>query len=94
MTALYAIVLALGVVALLSWIAATSVAATVEGWEGVDPERRFGARGRLAVASLMGFGLAGMSATFTGWSTGVSAISAIAGAVIAAVAARFLGPQG
>lgn len=92
MTLLYTIVLVLGVVALLLWIAATSVAATVDGWQGVDPERRFGVVGRLVVAAMMGFGLAGMSGSYAGWSAGLAAVAAVAGAALAAMAARYFGP--
>ncbi len=62
MTPVYAIVLIVGVIGLLVWVAMTAVGETVEGWRGVDPEARFGVRGRFALAAALGFGLAGMSA--------------------------------
>ena len=93
MTALYAIVLVLGIAALLLWIAASAVAITVDGWSRFDPEERFGAAGRIGTAVLTGFGLAGMSATFAGWETLVALIAALGGAALAGGAARLLGPR-
>jgi len=93
MTALYAIVLVLGVVALLVWIARTAVADTVAGWERVDPELRFGVRGRLAVAGAVGFGLAGLSATFAGWPPVGALAAAIGGVAFAAAVAMRYGPD-
>lgn len=93
MTVLYAITLIFGLIALLLWVAATAVAASVEGWSFVDPEDRFGASGRMVVASLVGFGMAGMSASFAGWNPGQVVGAAIAGVLFAAFAARYLGPE-
>jgi len=76
-TALYAIVLGFGFVSMLVWVARAAIADTVDGWEAVDPEVRFGARGRYVVAGALGFGLAGMSATFAGW----PALGAVAAAL-------------
>jgi hypothetical protein len=92
MTALYVIALIAGVLALLIWIAATSVAASVDGWQAVDPERRFGRPGRLIVAGLTSFGLAGMSASYAGWSAVLAALAAVLGAAVGVVSARLLGP--
>ncbi len=50
MTAVYAISLISGVFLLLAWVASVAVAETVAGWDHVDPDRRFGRRGRLTVA--------------------------------------------
>lgn len=93
MTVLYALTLIVGLIALLLWVAATAVAASVEGWHIVDPEDRFGANGRMVVASLVGFGMAGMSASFAGWNAGQVVGAAVAGVFFAALAARFLGPE-
>ena len=90
MTAVYAVALVSGFILILLWVAAVAVAESVPGWEGVDPERRVGRRGRVAVAGLIGFGLGGMSATFAGWPVAVAVISAIGGVVVAGAAARFL----
>lgn len=67
MTALFGIPLLFGLTLLLVWLAATAVAGTVEGWQHVDPEHRFGRRGRFALAGLIGFGMAGLSALYAGW---------------------------
>ena len=93
MTVVYAVVLAVGFVALLIWIAQTAIADTVSGWDRIDPEVRFGSRGRYAVGAAIGFGLAGMSATFAGWPV-VAAIGAAVGgaAFLVAVASRY-GPE-
>jgi len=92
MTIVYVIALLAGIVAFLAWIAATSIAASVDGWHTIDPERRFGTPGRLAVAGIMSFGMAGMSATYAGWSIGFALLAALLGAGFGAVTARFLGP--
>jgi hypothetical protein len=93
MTAVYAIVLVLGFVGLLVWIARSAVADTVEGWERVDPEVRFGVRGRLTVAGTFGFGLAGMSATFAGWPVAGALAAAIGGVAFAVGIAVRYGPD-
>ena len=90
MTAVYAISLVSGVLLLLAWVAAVAVAETVTGWDHVDPDRRFGRRGRLAVAGLTGFGLGGMSATFGGWPVAAALAGATGGAVLVGAAARYL----
>jgi len=92
-TPVYAVTLAVGVVLLLGWIAALAISEIVEGWDGVDPEKRFGKPGRLAVAGLAGFGLAGMSSTFGGWQTGFVFVAALFGATGIALAASFLGDE-
>ena len=87
MTPVYAVALVAGVFSLLGGIAALAVSEMVAGWECIDPEKRYG---RLAVAGLTGFGLAGMSSTFAGWHTGAAFIAALAGAGVVAAAAAFL----
>ncbi len=82
MTALYAIALGVGAISIIAWVAMVAVAETVEGWEHVDPDRRFGGRGRTAVAATAGFGLAGMSSSFGGWPTFLSFVAAVAAAVV------------
>lgn len=93
MTPVYAVTLAVGVVLLFGWIAALAISEIVEGWDGVDPEKRFGKPGRLAVAALTGFGLAGMSSTFAGWQTGFALVAALFGAMGIALAASLLGGE-
>jgi hypothetical protein len=67
LTALFGIPLLAGFILMIVWVGATAVAATVEGWEGVDPDRRYGRTGRFIVAGTIGFGMAGMSALYGGW---------------------------
>ena len=93
MTTVYAIVLVAGIVGLLAWVAMTAIADTVEGWTRVDPETRFGARGRFGLAAALGFGLAGMSATFAGWSAALAFAAAVAGAAVSTVIAYRYGPD-
>lgn len=90
MTPVYALVLVAGFIGLLVWVAMTAVGDTVEGWSRVDPEARFGVKGRFAVAAALGFGLAGMSATFAGWPGVLAFVGAVGGALASvAVAARY-----
>jgi hypothetical protein len=65
MVKVYAVALAVGVVALLVWIGARALAVNVPSWGNADPEKRLGVAGRRVVAGLVGFGLAGMSAEFS-----------------------------
>lgn len=65
MVKVYAVALSLGVVSLIAWIFCTYLAGNVEAWKGINPEERFGKRGRQVVAGLVGFGMAGMSAEFS-----------------------------
>lgn len=64
MVKVYAVVLALGVVALLGWIMTRALAGNIDR-PAIDPELRFGRPGRRVVAGLVGFGMAGMSAEFS-----------------------------
>ena len=81
MVAVYAIVLVVGVVALIAWIFAHAFAQN-SATDRFDPEERFGITGRRLVAALVGFGMAGMSAEFSprdlGWP--LALVLAIAGA--------------
>lgn len=88
----YAVALAAGIVLLLAWIAAAAVAAWVDGWEFADPEQRFGARGRFVVAGSIGFGMAGMSATYGGLHPVVAVVAAFAGAAALIWVARTFAP--
>ena len=86
----YAFALAAGFLMLLAWIVGVAVAALVEGWDFADPERRYGQTGRALVAGTIGFGIAGMSATFAGWHPAVSLVAAIlGGAALVAVSRAF-----
>ena len=85
---MYAVALGAGFFGLLGWIAAAAVAASVDGWERIDPDERLGVNGRSAVAGVFGFGMAGLSAAYAGWPTAAAAGAAILGAVAAAAVAR------
>ena len=93
MVAIYAICTVLGVVALLAWITLGIAAGAGDDRRYLDPELRFGERGRAAVAAVLGFGLGGMSASFAGWASGLALIGAIIGAVAAVVVGRYLGVE-
>jgi len=84
----FALALSAGILMLLAWIAGVGIGTWVDGWEFADPERRFGAPGRSIVAGAIGFGMAGMSATFAGWHPIVATIAAILGAVALVAVAR------
>lgn len=85
MVKVYAVVLVVGIVALLGWIMARAFAVNIDR-PSLDPEARFGIPGRRVVAALVGFGMAGMSAEFSPrdltWP--VALVLAVAGAAAAA----------
>lgn len=85
MIALYAVVLAAGVTALLVWIF-MAVLGSSNDRPGIDPEQRFGITGRRVVAGAVGFGMAGMSAEYSAQdlSRPLAFVLAVAGAVAAA----------
>ncbi|GMQ93104.1 MAG: hypothetical protein BMS9Abin12_0581 [Acidimicrobiia bacterium] len=93
MTALFGIPLLLGFLLMAVWIAATAVAATVDGWESVDPERRFGRTGRFALAGIIGFGMAGISALYAGWPSLLAVGAGFAGTVGLILVSIWLGPE-
>lgn len=64
MVKVYAVVLIVGIVLLISWIFAHAFSKNV-GNPRLDPEERFALTGRRVVAGLVGFGMAGMSAEFS-----------------------------
>ena len=88
----YAVSLIAGLLMLLGWIVGSALGAWVEGWEFADPENRFGATGRSVVAGSVGFGIAGMSATFAGWHPLVAVVAAILGAAAMVTVARVFAP--
>lgn len=92
MTILFAVPLAVGLVLLLTWIGATAAAASVDGWGDYDPEARVGATGRYVLAFMIGFGMAGISALFAGWSNILSVLAGLAGGVALMGVSRWLGP--
>lgn len=85
MVKVYAVVLSVGIVALIGWIFARSFATGTDRAR-VDPESRFGIRGRRVVAAAVGFGMGGMSAEFSprNLSWPVALLAAVAGAAAAA----------
>jgi hypothetical protein len=93
MTFVFAIPLIAGTIAVLMWIAASATAANVDGWEAVDPERRFGRPGRFVVALLFGFGMTGISALYAGWTPALSILAGAAGGLALIAAANWLGPE-
>src|SRR5690606_42080132 len=64
MVKVYAVVLVVGVFALIAWIVARAFAVNIDR-DSIDPEQRFGIPGRRIVAAMAGFGMAGMSAEFS-----------------------------
>jgi hypothetical protein len=83
--AVYAVVLSVGILALIAWIFARS-AAVPAGRPSLDPEARWGVTGRRVVAALVGFGMAGMSAEYSprGIPWPLALVLALAGAAAAA----------
>jgi hypothetical protein len=83
--AVYAIVLAVGFLALIAWMVAHSLAEST-GRHDRDPELRLGVRGRRVTGGLVGFGMAGMSAEFAviDLSAPLVALAAVAGGAAAA----------
>lgn len=93
MTALFGIPLLIGIVLMLLWIAATAVAGTVDGWERVDPELRFGRAGRFVLAGIIGFGMAGISALYAGWPEAIAFGAGLAGIAGLIGVSIWLGPE-
>lgn len=85
MVKIYAVVLVVGIVALLGWIMLRAFSVNIDR-PSIDPEQRFGVPGRRVVAALVGFGVAGMSAEFSprGITWPVALVLAVAGAAAAA----------
>lgn len=65
MVKVYAVVLAVGAVALIAWIFVSYLGGNAPSLFRFDPETRLGKRGRQVVAALVGFGMAGMAAEFS-----------------------------
>ncbi len=93
MTALFGIPLLIGFILMIAWIAATAVAGTVEGWEGVDPNLRYGRTGRFIVAGTIGFGMAGLSTLYAGWPTLFVVVGSGLGAAGLIGVSVWLGPE-
>lgn len=93
MTALFGIPLLLGLLLMIVWIAATAVAGTVEGWENVDPEHRYGRTGRFVLAGVIGFGMAGISTLYAGAPHLLAVVGGIAGGIGLVFVSTWLGPD-
>lgn len=93
MTALFGIPLLIGILLMLVWIAATAVAGTVEGWDGVDPDLRFGRAGRFVLAGTIGFGMAGISALYAGWPSVLAVGAGLVGIAGLIGVSIWLGPE-
>ncbi len=93
MTALFGIPLMIGFILMIVWVGATAVAATVDGWQGVDPDRRYGRTGRFALAGMIGFGMAGISSLFAGWPSLLTVGAAVLGAAGLIAVSIWLGPE-
>jgi len=92
MTAFYGITLLIGFALMLVWLVLTAIASGVEGWDGVDPERRWGVTGRSVVAGLVGFGMAGISVLYTTAPEALSIAAAIVGGLALIAVARWIVP--
>jgi hypothetical protein len=64
MVVVYALVLVVGMVALVGWIFTRALASNLDR-PRLDPESRFGTSGRRVVAGLVGFGMGGLSSEFS-----------------------------
>ncbi len=87
-----AVALLVGILATLAWIGMSVAASSVDGWEHLDPDRRFGAWGRRICAALVGVGMGGLSASFAGWPVAAVALAAVGGGVAAALLVDWLTP--
>ena len=93
MTALFGIPLMIGFILMLVWVGATAVAATVDGWQGIDPDLRYGRTGRFIVAGMIGFGMAGMSSLYAGWPPLLAVGAAVLGGAGLIGVSIWLGPE-
>ncbi len=92
MTAFYGIILLIGIALMLVWLVLTAIASGVEGWDRVDPERRWGVTGRSLVAGLIGFGMAGISVLYTTAPEAMSFAAAVVGGLALIAVARWVVP--
>ena len=93
MTAIFAIPLVIGIIGLLAWIGLTAAASMVPAWDGLDPEARFGQRGRVIVGAVFGFGMGGMSTLYTGAAAWLAVIGGLADAAALGYAVGAFGPS-
>ncbi|MGI9641887.1 MAG: hypothetical protein ACR2N9_03805 [Acidimicrobiia bacterium] len=93
MTTVFAVVLAIGLILLVTWIVLVAVASMVDGAASADPERWAGVVGRIVIAYLVGFGLAGMAAAYGGWADLAAIVGAVVGGLALVGVAVWLGPR-
>ena len=91
MIPVYALLLSIGIVALLAWIVMAALATNLEGWDWLHPDNGLGETGKAVIAGMVGGGMAGISAEFAGWSPALGIGAAVLGAAAAVVFARALG---
>ena len=84
----YWIAFAVGLTALIVWIFMRGLA-HAEVLVRFDPEQRV-PNLKLAVAGLLGFGMAGLSSSYAGWEPALTIVGALAGAVAAAGYAKWV----
>lgn len=91
MVKVYAIALAVGIVGLIWVIFGGALADNLDRAE-LDPGSRIGARGRMVVGAICGFGMGGMAAEFSplAFSTAAAALLAVAGAVVGVAWIRYV----
>jgi hypothetical protein len=90
MTALFGIPLLAGAIGLVAWIDVVAFRSTGEGDDDAGAST---VRGPwpLAIAALIGFGMAGISSLYGGWPTWATVLAATAGAVGLAAVTWWLG---
>lgn len=93
MTLFYGLVLLIGLAVGGVWLVMIAIAGSVDGWEWIDPESRWGVVGRSVIAGCIGFGMAGISVLYTSAPELLSIVGGIVGAVALIVIARFFGPS-
>ncbi len=93
MTLFYGSVLLVGLILGGIWLVMIAIAGMVEGWEPIDPETRWGIRGRFLIAGLIGFGMAGISVLYTSLPDVLSIVGAVVGAAGLIAVSRYFGPS-
>ena len=92
MTAVYAIAIVVGLVGIIAWVVFGVVGTSGAAPSSLDPEQRFGSRGRGVLGSVTGFGMAGISATYAGWNAVIAFAAAIVGGFVIGAVVMRLGP--
>ncbi len=105
MTTLYAAALVVGGLGVVLWVVLTVLAsrdssdpdtsasdAVSPSDSAAGPEVRWGASARVIIAGLFGFGMAGISASYAGWSDSLALAMAVVGGAGLGGVAYWLGP--